>query len=280
MWLSPTAIASWHAKPSGRRGGQQKYSDVAIETALTLGLMFHLPLRQTEGFVGSLFEIMNIHLQAPDHTTLSRRGQQLNVRLRPSMFSGSVHLVIDSSGLAIFGKGQWAAAKHGGKGMQGWKKLHLGVDQAGFIVAQVLTDSNVDDATTGVDIIGQVKRDISTVIGDAAYDTRPIYKAAKNRGAKVVVPPIKTAREGRPRSPERDRTARRVRKVGIRQWKKEAGYHRQGRTENTFFRYKLIFGSRLRARGANAQVVGARLACKILKRLRDLGRPASVALGT
>ncbi len=173
-----------------------------------------------------------------------------------------------------------AAVKHRGKGIQGWKKLHLGVDGTGVIVAQLLTGPNVDDVTTGVDLIGQVDGDIATVIGDAAYDTRPFYGAAINRGARVVVPPIKTAREGHTRSPVRDRIVRRVRKVGRRQWKKEAGYHRQARVENTFFRYKSIIGDRLRARSSDGQVVEARLACNILNRTTELGGPTSVAIGS
>ena len=146
VWLSPDAIARWNAKPSGRRGGQRKYSDLAIETALTLRLLLHLPLRQTEGFLLSIFELMGIHLDVPDHTTLSRRSGQLSLPLRIPQTSGPIDLVIDSSGLAIFGEGEWAAVKHGGKGIQGWKKLHLGVDETGVIVAQTLTGANVDDA--------------------------------------------------------------------------------------------------------------------------------------
>ncbi len=150
FWLSPAAVSYWKAKPSGRRGGQQKYSDLAIETALTLRLLFHLPLRQTEGFLLSIFELMGARLDAPDHTTLSRRSRQLELPLRTRPEAGPIDMIIDSSGLAIFGEGEWAAAKHGRKGVQGWKKLHLGVNRAGIIVAQALTSSNVDDATTGV----------------------------------------------------------------------------------------------------------------------------------
>ncbi|MGK0304128.1 MAG: hypothetical protein ACI89X_005036, partial [Planctomycetota bacterium] len=131
IWLSPNAIAQWNAKPSGRRGGQRKYSDLANETALTLRLLLQLPLRHTEGFLRSLFDLMGLVLDVPDHTTLSRRAKKLKVSLRVPKKLGRIDLVIDSSGLAIFGEGEWAAAKHGGKGVRGWKKLHLGVDGDG-----------------------------------------------------------------------------------------------------------------------------------------------------
>ncbi len=121
IWISPEAIKNWNAKHRGRRrrGGQRKYSNLAIETALTLRLLLHLPVRQTEGFLTSIFELMGLHLDAPDHTTLSRRSAKLNIALRPRQTRGAIHLVIDSSGLAIFGEGEWAAAKHDGKSIQG-----------------------------------------------------------------------------------------------------------------------------------------------------------------
>ncbi len=280
LWLSQDAIARWNAKPSRRRGGQRKYSDLAIETALIVRLLLHLPLRQTEGFLLSIFELMDIHLDVPDHTTLSRRSGHLDLPLRSRRDSGPINLVIDSSGLAILGEGEWAAVKHGGKGIQGWRKLHLGIDETGVIVAQNLTDANIDDATTGIVLVDQVTDDIGTVIGDTAYDTRPFYVAAEVRGARVVVPPMKNARVGGKQSPARNRAIRRIRKLGRRQWKKEAGYHRQARAENSFFRYKTIFGDRMRSRDADAQVVEARLACNILNQMTELGRPESYAIGS
>ena len=135
---------------------------------------------------------------------------------------------MDSTGLSIVGEREWAAAKHGGKGKRGWKKLHLGVDRAGAIVAQVLTDGNADDATTALGLIDTVEGNISSLTGDAAYDTVAIYDAARVRGANVIVPPTRTAAVSRrgPRSAVRDDTIRRVQEIGRRRWKKESGYHR------------------------------------------------------
>ena len=279
IWLSPNAIAGWNAKPSGRRGGQRKYSDLAIETALTLRLLFKLPLRQVEGFLRSLFDLMGLVLDVPDHTTLSRRAKKVKVPLRVPKKLGRIDLVIDSSGLAIFGEGEWAAAKHGGKGIRGWKKLHLGVDGDGVIVGQRLTDASVGDGNVGVGFVDRVPGKLCRVIGDGAYDSRAMWDAADSRGAKVVVPPVKTAQIGGRRCRSRDRIIRRIRKVGRRQWKKEPGYHQQGRAENTFMRYKRILGDRLHARDADAQAVEARLACNILNRMAELGMPASYAVG-
>ena len=126
VWLSSEAIAAWTPGRSGRRGGQRRYSDLAIETALTLRLLYHLPLRQAEGFLHALFGMMRLDLSAPDSTTLSRRSQHLRRRLRPVPTGEGLHLVLDSTGLSIVGAGEWAAATHGGRGRRGWRKLHLG----------------------------------------------------------------------------------------------------------------------------------------------------------
>ena len=164
VWLAPDAIATWEAVGVGTRGGQRQYSDLAIETALTLRLIFHLPLRQTEGFLTSIFR----------------------------MLGAGLHLLVDSTGLSIVGEGEWAAVKHGGRGRRGWKKLHLGVDRSGVIVAWALTEASVDDATTGITLIAAVDGALGRVTADAAYDTSGFYEAAGARGATVVVPPTST----------------------------------------------------------------------------------------
>jgi IS5 family transposase len=281
LWITPLAIKTWSAMATGLRGAPRKYSDLAIETALTIRLLFHLPLWQTEGFLRSLFDLMGLGLDVPDHTTLSRRGSTLKVNLGVLQSKKPMHLIIDSSGLSIVGEGEWAAVKHGGGGKRGWRKLHVGVDANGRIQTQVLTKSNVDDVTTGIKIIKATKGKLNRVTADAAYDAVGFYEAAGARGARVVVPAIaKASVTGRgPRSAERERTIRKVEKLGRREWKKQSGYHRQGTVENAFFRYKTILGGKLHARGLSAQKAEATLGCKILNRLLDCGRPKSVAIG-
>ncbi len=280
LWITPGAIKAWIPKSSGRRGAPRRYSDVAIETALTLRVIFRLPLRQAEGFLRSVLHIMDFDLDAPDHTTLSRRSKKLKVNLMSVNSKRGPHLIIDSTGLSMAGEGEWAAAKHGKRGKRGWRKLHLGVDRKGQIHAQMLTDSSGDDAKTGLAIIKKTKGKLSSVTDDAAYDRVAIYKQAGLRGAKVVVPPTRSASVSPrgPRSAERDRTIQRVNKIGHRRWKKESGYHRQGTVENAFSRYKAMLGDRLHARGLAAQKTEAAIGCTILNRLLNLGRPRSVAI--
>ena len=279
IWMSPEAIAAWVPEKGGTRGGQRRYSDLAIETVLTLRLLFHQPLRQAEGFLNSLFRLMGVDLRVPDHTTLSRRGQCLDVKLHRVNAGGGLHLIVDSTGLTIVGEGEWATAKYGGRRRRGWRKLHLGVDGSGAIVAQVLTDGRVDDAATVPDLLKQLDGGIDTFTADTAYDARAVYAAAKKRGARAVIPPTKAAEvKTRPRCMDRDWTVARVKEVGRRQWKKESGYHRQARVENAFFRYKSILGDRLRARHLDAQQTEAVIACNVLNAMTDFGRPESRAV--
>ena len=226
VWLSSEAIAAWTPRRSGRRGGQRRYSDLAIETALTLRLLYHLPLRQAEGFLHALFGMMRLNLSAPDYTTLSRRSRHLRRHLRLVPPGEAVHLVLDSTGLSIVGAGEWAAAKHGGRGRRGWRKLHLGVDQSGVILVHTLTEATGDDATTALDLLTAVEGPLVRVTADAAYDTVAVYETAGARGATVVIPPARTANVSGhgPRSPARDRTITLVKQLGRRQWKKASGY--------------------------------------------------------
>ena len=281
VWLSSEAIAAWTPRRSGRRGGQRRYSDLAIETALTLRLLYHLPLRQAEGFLHALFGMMRLDLSAPDSTTLSRRSQHLRRRLRPVPLGEGLHLVLDSTGLSIVGAGEWAAAKHGGCGRRGWRKLHRGVDQSGVIRVHTLTEATGEDATTALDLLTAVDGPLVRVTADAASDTVAVYETAGTRGATVVVPPARTANVSGhgPRSPARDRTITLVKQLGRRRWKKASGYHRQGRVENTFFRYKSIIGDGLRARSPAGQGSEVVLGCEILNRMTALGRPVSYRIG-
>jgi transposase len=225
---------------------------------------------------------MGVDLESPDPTTLSRRSQDLNVDLHRVAVDKPIHLIVDSTGLSIVGGGEWAAVKHGGRGKRTWKKLHLGVDRSGVIVAEALTHRSTDDAKTALDLIDEVEGDITSITADAAYDTLAIYDAAAARSAKVVIPPIKTATRSRQRSTPpcaRDRTITRVKEIGRRRWKKESGYHHQARVENSFFRFKMIIGPRLRACHPKSQEAEAIIACNILNRLITLGTPESFAIG-
>jgi len=286
VWFDEAAIEAWNAPSVGRRpGGKQLYSDLAILTALTIRTVFHLPLRQTEGFVGSLIRMMKLDLETPDHTTLSRRSATVVVPPLPKKQAGPIHLVIDSTGLKMLGDGEWHAHKHKTSNKRrAWRKLHLAVDGEGFIVASELTSSGADDATVGAAMIEGIDTPIERFTADGAYDTRAIYHAlatAAGSEMTIVIPPRKTASTSRP--PEgllgqRDAAIARISEVGRRQWRKEAGAHQQARGENGMYRYKQLIGDGLRAKKPDAQIGEAKIGVRVLNRMTGLGRPESVKI--
>ncbi len=285
IWLSEEAIAAWTPPKNGLRGGQWQYSNLAILTALTLRVVFGLPLRQTEGFLDSLLRLMGLDLKAPDHTTLSRRNQIVAVPPLTRSHDSPICLIVDSTGLKILGCGEWNTHKHKtSKKRRDWRKLHIGVDEEGFIVAAELTASSGDDASTLPDLLDQIEVPIRRFTADGAYDHRSIYdqvSAAGSEDVVIVIPPRRSAVSAGPTAgpwAQREAAIERIREVGRREWQKESGYRQQARVENGFFRYKSMLGGGLKARHSKAQSREAAIGCHILNRMAALGRPKSYAL--
>src|SRR4051812_31869004 len=171
IWFTDAATAAWRAVPRTTPGGQARTSDLAIETTLILRTVFHQPLHQTEGLVGSLLELMGLDLPVPDHSTLSRRARTLAVAPQIRTASGPVHLLVDSTGVKLSGPGEWLVEKHGTQRRRAWRKLHLGIDaKTGMIVASTLTSKEVDDAAELSPLLDQVDDPLAAIVADGAYD--------------------------------------------------------------------------------------------------------------
>ena len=182
VWLSEEAIAAWHAPATGERGGQPIYSAIAIETALTLRLVFHQPLRQTEGLLRSIVALLDIDIAIPDHTTMSRRGGGLTILPKSIGRDEPLHLLIDSTGLKIYGEGEWLDQKRGIRSPRRWRKLHIGVDaDTHEVVAVELTPDDVGDVSQLADLLDQVATPVASVIADGAYDGETVYDAVTDR---------------------------------------------------------------------------------------------------
>ena len=164
VWFTDEAIAEWRAPATGRRGGQPIYSALAIETALTIRSLFHQPLRQTEGLLRSIADMLDIDIAIPDHTTLSRRGVGLTVLPRDIHRTEPLHLVVDSTGLKIYGEGEWLDAKHGSRSRRRWRKLHIGInaDTHDVVVAE-LTPDDGGDASTVTGLLEQVDSRVASL---------------------------------------------------------------------------------------------------------------------
>ncbi|MDH3599718.1 MAG: IS5 family transposase [Candidatus Tectomicrobia bacterium] len=281
LWISQDAIDAWTPPQTGKRGAQPVYSDLTIETALSLRLLFSLPLRQTEGFLGSLLTLMDLALPCPDHTTLSRRNATVEIRRQSDCApQGPADLIVDSTGLKVCGQGEWHARKHGEKKVKRWKKLHIGVDDQGQIVASTVTESNEQDPSQVPDLLDQIDQEIDRFIGDGIFDQEPVYAAVEEHspGSQVIIPPRKDAVPSPTASTaptQRDQRLLEIERAGRFAWKRTSGYYAQSRAENAFARFKRTFGGGLRAKRDESQEREASLACQLLSRMFELGRPQS-----
>jgi len=284
LWISQDAVDAWTPPQTGKRGAQPVYSDTAIETALSLRLLFRLPLRQTEGFLHAILRLMDLSLPCPDHTTRSRRNATVVIRRQIDRApEGAISLIVDSSGLKVCGQGEWPSQKHGEKPHKGWKKLHIGVDVQGQIVASTVTESHEQDPSQVPALLAQVDHRIDRFVGDGIFDQAPVYTAVEHHspGALVSIPPRKDAvlSPAATTAPtQRDQPLLAIEEAGRFGWKRPSGYYAQSQAENVFSRCKRTFGGGLRAKRDASQEREAALACKLLNRMRELGRPQSYAV--
>jgi hypothetical protein len=278
VWLSDEAVDAWRAPPSGRPGGQRRYADIAIEAALTIRMAFYLPLRQTEGFLHSLMQLLDVDLPIPDHTTLSRRLQRLGETHFQPATNGPLHLLIDSTGLRIHVGHQCTPPRD-----RAWRKLHLAVDaKSGQIVASELTNYRIRDSTPVPALLEQTNHRVASLCADSIYDRKSVYEAAQRKGngqaVQVLIPPKRNARlKSAPTvaMKETNRNVRSIRQLGRREWHKQSGYSHRSMVENTVYRYKTILGGDMRSRGLAGQRVEVQLGCKILNRMALFGMPDS-----
>ena len=286
FWFSETAIRNWYYKGPVQQGAQFRYSDLSIETVLTLKVLYHLPLRQAEGFANSILDLMGLSLEAPDYTTLSRRQACLEVVLPVQASHRAVHVVVDSSGLKVYGEGEWKVRQYGFSKRRTWRKLHLGVDEStGEFLGVTLTTNSVDDASQVGPLLGQIRRLVSAFGGDGSYDKQKVYETLSNpphqdEPIRPIIPPRSNAKIWQHGNCQetplpRDEHLRTIRKIGSRRWKQESGYHRRSLAETGVCRYKRIVGSQLSARMIERQQTEVKIGCSILNRMALLGMPDS-----
>src|SRR5215217_7338544 len=285
VWFTEEAIAAWEAEPRTTPGGQPHDSALAITTALTLKAVFRLALRQTEGLIGSIIGLLGLDLSVPDHTTLSRRAETLEVpRPRSDSDAAPVHLLVDSTGLKLCGAGEWLIEKHGTRTRRAWRKLHLGMDaDTGQIVAAALTTNDVDDGAQVGRLLDQVAAPVVSFTADGAYDQEGVAAAvaARHPEAAVIVPPRSTAvpsdtAETAPT--QRDRHLQLIAEKGRMGWQKVVGYNVRARIEAAMGRFKGVIGDGLRSRTDERRATEMDVAVHALNCMLELGRPESVRI--
>jgi len=282
LWLSEDFEQTWRYAGEKRRGAQFDYSDQAMVMMQMVKNVFHLSNRAAEGFVSSVFAMLKIALCVPDHTTLSRRAKTLKVRL-PKKVSGRLDIVMDSTGLKIYGEGEWKVRTHGKSKRRTWRKLHVGVDpDSGEIQAVALTENSISDDSMAGPLLEQIDQPIDRFAADGSYDKRKVYNNLNQYApnAEVLIPPRKNARiwkHGNSKSErlKRDENLRYIRKHGRKDWKQTSGYHVRSLAETTVFRLKTIFGDQLSARLIETQRTQALIRCAALNHMTHLGMPES-----
>lgn len=282
LWFAEDVIAAWeHANQAVKVGRPFTYSDTAIECLLALRELFQLPYRQTEGLGRALVKLMDAEVAIPDFTSLAKRAAKLGVSLDLPAKPGPIDVVIDSTGLKVFGAGEWRSEAYRTPKRRTWRKLHLSINAATQeIVAEVLTSKSSDDADRVPELLDQVTSPVSKMYGDGAYDRWKLYDLLERAEIAPVIPPRRGASirkhgncAGEPLP--RDEAIRLIRRLGRKRWKQISGYHRRSLVETSMSRLKRAFGNRLKNKGFENQQTEVRLRCKLLNHFTQLGLPQS-----
>ena len=279
LWIDTRATDTWlDADCPSRRGRRRIYTDAAILCALLIREVYHLPLRSTQGLVSSVLKLMQLALPSPHYSTLCRRAHRLELSLAAPKKIG--HLVIDSTGLKVYGEGEWQMRTHGKQKRRTWRKLHLSMDASMHqVTATSLTDKDLLDRNAISGLLEQTEAEIERVCADGAYDFEQCYRAIKKRAAVALIPPRSDAViRGKSPFEQRDENLREIRKLGRKRWKRESTYHRRSLVECAFFRLKTIFSDKLRSRTEGRQKIEATIRCLALNRMTKLGMPESYVI--
>lgn len=283
IWVEDGAIEGWLAKEEPKkRGRPQTYSDEAILMLLVLREVYRLPLRGVQGMAISLFLLMGLPLPVPCYTQICRRAQKLGRVLKRLRRRGNIDVVFDSTGLKVYGEGEWKVRAHGVGKRRTWKKLHVGIDPTTQeILVCELTDRDGGDPATATNMLNEVDGALRQVFGDGAYDAKQFREAVEKRGGDLLVPPPRNAvYKGEKDGWEgaRDAAIAEIQGLGGDDdaralWKKLTGYHRRSLVETTMYRLKQILGGNLKARCGANQSVEVQCKCLILNRMANLGLP-------
>jgi transposase len=282
FWISGDLADHWYAKKEGEKTGCPfTYSNICIETMLSLRHIFKLPLRQVVGFTESIFKLMGQVLSIPEFSRLSKRAHNICPRFDFTNSEEETYLVLDSTGLKVFGEKEWLETKHGKQYQRKvWRKLHISVDSEGYITSSVLTDHKTDDRSCVSFLLDSSGRSrLTEILADSGYDSHQLYKNIENRKGYPLIPPCSTAVVFSPDAPTlRDKAVAYIQKKGYEAWYNKNNFGRRERVENTFYRIKTIFGRKLLSRKTPNQQAEEKIICSLLNKMTQLGMPKSVKI--
>jgi hypothetical protein len=286
FWFEESAVQKWYSiERTGKPGRPETYSDDAIRCGLMIRAVFRIALRFLQGFVDSIIRILGLDLVCPHYSVFSRRAKGLHIPVRKLLKPGEkINVIFDSTGVKIFGEGEWKVRKHGYSKCRTWRKVHVGMcADSGQVLVSAISSNNVTDEEAMMHMMEALEGiPLGDVLGDGAYDTIDCRQAIHDRGGRQVIPPDKNAKLQRERLfpclEERDEAIRRIQNLGEEgraQWKQEIGYHRRSRVETLMFRYKTTLGDRLASRKGATQATEVAIKLDALNRMTELGRPKS-----
>jgi IS5 family transposase len=281
IWIEEGVEKSWYYEGKKQKGAQYTYSDSCIKMICYIREVYKLPYRQTQGFMESLIQKLQWKVKVPDYTLINRRRKQLQIEITGNK-KEKKYIVVDSTGLKVYGEGEWKVRQHGWSKYRTWRKIHVAVDESsGLIESSEMTTNAVDDAQMVEPLLSQVNGKVNKLAGDGAYDKIMVYKELEKRKIKPIIPPritAKISKHGNSAGKEkpRDKNIRGIRKLGRKKWKQKVNYHRRSIAETTMFRYKTIFGGKLTSRENKQQEIEVKIKCSILNKMITLGKPKAI----
>lgn len=286
LWFSQDAIDKWHVtKATGKKGRPRSYSDDAILCALLIRATYKLPLRAVQGLLMSLVTLMKLPIKIPSYTQICRRAKNLDQVIKKLSTKRPGRIVFDSTGLKVYGEGEWKVRKHGASKRRTWRKLHMGMDpESGELIICELTENGVGsgDAEIGKGLVKKLPRSVKSLYGDGAYDDIAFRRAAEEIGAQAIVPPPRNARlrkEIDAATARRNDAIKQIKGLGGDDearalWKKLTGYHTRSLGETTMYRFKQLTGSSLQSRTFDRQRTEASVKCLVVNKMTKLGMPS------
>ena len=277
FWFSEDSTQNWIPQQKKVKGRPQKFSDQAILSFCILRFVFSLSLRTTQGFLTSLLQLLKLQLPTPSYSRVCRRMKSLDLsaycsKRRPT------DIVFDSTGLKVFGEGEWKVFKHGKGKRKIWRKLHVAIcPNSGEIIVGKLTDVSEADCELLPRMLNECPRTVKRAYGDGAYDTMECRKALQARGIEEIIPPRKNAKpHGLPQTTSRDDAIFIIAGLGGNEvakgiWKKASGYHKRSLVETSISSWKRVFGDKLCHRNFESQHSEVSIKTFIFNKMKQAG---------
>jgi IS5 family transposase len=286
IWFSEEALSKWHSSiHTGEKGRPEVYSDEAILCMLLIRTVYNLPLRALQGFLVSIVTLLSLGVLVPSYSQICRRAKNLKKALHRLSKRRPYDIVFDSTGLKVYGEGEWKVRQHGSSKRRTWRKLHIGMDPSSgeIIVAELTTNgASSGDGETAQKLIKKIPKGMKRVFGDGAYDGFEFRQEIDKVGAEPFIPPPRDAIVHRgstdPAVMKRNKAVCEIEGLGgddeaRKFWKRLKGYYRRSLGETAMYRIKQLTGSNLRSREWDRQQVEAYVKCLIINKMTRLGMP-------